>query len=64
MADAGVMRGVVLRASESLLGRPWKLLGSYGEPLGIIFDAFGASFGAPRPGRERKGRKSENHGFP
>ena len=64
MADAGVMRGVVLRASGSLLGRPWKLLGSSGEPLGVILGAFGSSFGAPRPGRERKGRKSENHGFP
>ena len=64
MADAGVMRGVVLRASGSLLGRPWKLLGACGEALGVIFCAFGSSFWAPRPGRERKGRKSENHGFP
>ncbi len=65
MADAGAMRGVVLRASGSLLGRrPWKLLGSSGEPLGVMLGAFGTSFEAPRPGRERKGRKSENHGFP
>ena len=63
MADAGVMRWVVLRASEGLLGRPWKLLGSSGESLGVIFGAFGKSFGAPRPGRERKGRKSEHHCF-
>ena len=64
MADAGVMRGVVLRASGSLLGRPWKLLGSSGEPLGVMLGAFWASFGAPKPGRKRKGRKSDNHGFP
>ena len=34
-----------MRVSGSLLGRPWKLLGSSGEPLGVLWESFWALLG-------------------
>ena len=41
MADAGVMRGVVLRA----LGASWGALGSSWAALGSLWEYFGSHFG-------------------